>query len=334
VTRVGLEGSEFLKYTLAAHSIRLAARLSGLRAPKRVWNDAQDALPIARWAQEKLKSHGRCRILANPSQAVRIAQAAIDNNIDLSGVLIAGTEEPATAGKVRAIRRSGASWLSYYAFAEGGIIGMACANPVDATDVHLLSDRFGLIQAPRSVPGFDLSVDSFCLTTVSDAAPKILLNVEIDDFGVVEQRSCGCLLSEVGYDRHIRDIYSFKKLTGEGVSLIGNDLIRILEEVLPQRFGGTPLDYQIVEEEEDEGEESLTKVSLLIDPRLPIADEQEVISVLVEELEKTDRPSGVGGNIWAQSGTFRIKRVTPITTKGPRAKLLPLYVSRKQSSIR
>ncbi len=334
VTQVGLEGAELLKYRASAQLIRAAARVSGLRAPKRVWIDADDALSIARWAENALKTSKRCRILANPSQAARIALAAIENSIDLTGTLFASTEEPATPGKVKLIYRSGASLTTFYAFAEGGAIGIGCANPSDPTDVHLMSDRFGLIQTPRSVPGIDITVDSFCLTTLSDSAPKILLNVEIDDFGVVEKRSCGCLLGDVGYDTHIREIYSFKKLTGEGVSLIGNDLIRILEEVLPQRFGGSSLDYQIVEEEEDEGLESVTKVSLIIDPRVEITDEQEVIDVLVEELEKTDKPSAMGGNIWAQLGTIRVKRMTPITTGGPRAKLLPLYVSRRAEAAR
>ena len=50
----------------------------------------------------------------------------------------------------------------------------------------------------RSVPGFDITVDGFCFTTLLPTAPKLLLNAEIDDYGVVETRSCGCPLESYG----------------------------------------------------------------------------------------------------------------------------------------
>ncbi len=58
--------------------------------------------------------------------------------------------------------------------------------------------------------------------------------------GVIEQRSCGYPLESYGYSEHLREIHSFRKLTGEGVTLVGNEMVRILEEVLPARFGGSP----------------------------------------------------------------------------------------------
>ncbi len=53
-------------------------------------------------------------------------------------------------------------------------------------------DRLALIQRSRAVPGTDVTVDAFLFTTLSPAAPKLLLNVESDDYGIVERRSCGC----------------------------------------------------------------------------------------------------------------------------------------------
>ena len=43
------------------------------------------------------------------------------------------------------------------------------------------------------------------------------------------------------------------------------DVIHVLERVLPERFGGGPTDYQLVEEE---GVDGAPHLSLLVDPRI------------------------------------------------------------------
>ena len=45
-----------------------------------------------------------------------------------------------------------------------------------------------------------------------------------------------------------------------------------MERVLPARFGGSPLDYQLMEEEDERG---FTRLSLLVSPKLRIADESK-----------------------------------------------------------
>lgn len=322
---------DVLKYAVGSRILSFVAASGGLRLPRREWVDPLDPLPIARWAEENLRSNGKCRIFTvTISKGVRLASTALENGIDLHGASIIGSGEPATPGKVQAIRRSGATWIPTYVFAEGGTVGSGCVQPLDGTDVHFYSDRFGLIQSPRNVPGTDLTVDAFNFTTLSATAPKVLMNVEIDDYGILESRKCGCPFDEVGYDQHIREIYSFQKLTGEGVTLVGSDILRILEEVLPSRFGGSPLDYQLVEEED---ENNLTRLSLVIDPRIRIDDESLVIATVLDELKATDAPSSMAGSIWAQAGTFRVKRTKPITTTS-RDKLMPLHVTRRSDSVR
>ena len=37
------------------------------------------------------------------------------------------------------------------------------------------------------------------------------------------------------------------------MNFLGHDLIRLIEEVLPARFGGGPTDYQFVEDEDERG---------------------------------------------------------------------------------
>ena len=56
-------------------------------------------------------------------------------------------------------------------------------------------------------------------------------------------------------------IRSHEKLTAGGMTLLDTDVIRLLDEVLPARFGGAPTDYQLVEHESDDGEPGWTSSS-------------------------------------------------------------------------
>jgi hypothetical protein len=184
-------------------------------------------------------------------------------------------------------------------------------------------DHLALIQAPRAVPGFDFSVPSFHYTTVLGSAPKILLNVESDDFGTVETRSCGCPFEELGFTTHISGIRSYRKLTGEGVTLIGSDMEYILEEALPASCGGSPLDYQIVEEEDEHG---FTRLTVRVHPSVAIASEQQVIDAILRALAGRSGAADMSRGIWRQAGTFRVRREAPTLTS--RGKLMPLVVNR------
>ena len=105
----------------------------------------------------------------------------------------------------------------------------------------------------------------------SSFVPYVMLNVELDDYGILEERRCGCPFEELGLTQHVSRIRSFRKLTGEGVTLIGSDLEHILDTVLPDTFGGSALDYQLAEEEDDRG---LTRLHLIVSPHVDIPDTQ------------------------------------------------------------
>ena len=63
-------------------------------------------------------------------------------------------------------------------------------------------------------------------TSLLPATPKIMLNVQLDDYGLIEERHCGCPLESFGYTTHLRQIRSYSKLTGAGVTLIGTEMVR------------------------------------------------------------------------------------------------------------
>lgn len=314
------------RFRWAERGILWTARLSGARIPfpEPVPLDRSDV--IARWMGETLEREGACALRTMVSRALRVALTAEEMGIDLTGAVIAAGGEPPTDAKVAAITRAGARFVANYHFTEAGAIAVGCPDPETYDELHFLADHLELVQRPRAL-GNGAEVGSFHFTTLLDTAPKLLLNVEIDDYGEVFARDCGCPFESFGLVRHIRRVRSFGKLTGEGVTLVGNDMVRILEDVLPGRFGGSPLDYQLLEEEDERG---FTRLSLIVDPSIEVADESEIIATVLAALRDGEADAELSGSMWAQGGTLRVRRMAPIWTA--RGKLSPLHIASARQS--
>jgi len=297
------------------------ARLSGARLPWPEFLPLDGAAKIARLAEDILRRHGRCQIRASVSRLLRVALAAKDDGIDLTGTIMHGGGEPPSPAKVAGITGSGARFLSSYHFTEAGAIGHGCTTSENPNDQHFQKDHLAMIQAPRTVPGFDVEVGALSFTSLLPTATKLLLNVESDDYAVVETRSCGCPWGELGLTDHISDIRSFGKLTGEGVTLVGSDVERILEEVLPARFGGSPLDYQLVEEEDQRG---FTRLILRVSPSIRLPDEAAPAELVFQALRAEGAGGATSASKWKQAGTISVRREAPRPTA--RGKLLPLQL--------
>ena len=305
-------------YTIAA------ARLAGMPFPHPEVVTADEAVVVARWVAETLRKHGKCLLSSFIARLMRVCLAAEQERLDLSGAIMMGAGEPPTPAKVEVITRSGARHAPSYFFSEGGQIGTSCVNPADTNDIHFFEDALAMIQSPRTIPGVDDPVNVFCFTSLLPSAPKLLLNVEIDDFGLVEERACNCPLEQLGFKRHLRHVQSASKLTGEGVTLVGSDMVRVLHEVLPQRFGGTALDYQLQETEDAEG---FTRLDLVVSPKVVLGDEAAVIHTVYDELRRSNAMANLARAHWADADSLRIQRREPYVT--PRGKLPPLHVSRR-----
>ena len=126
----------------------------------------------------------------------------------------------------------------------------------------------------------------------------------------------------MGFTDHLTTIRSYEKLTSEGMHFVGTDLIALLDEVLPARFGGNPTDYQFVEEERD----GLATVSLVISPTIGPVREADVQATVLDGLASRDAAHRMMTSLWRDAGTIRVVRREPYVTNA--GKVLAMHVVR------
>lgn len=313
----------WLKYDLATWYMIAWLRVCRFPIPLPELVKPAQALVVARWIRETVKTYGRCILYTNASLGVRVCLAAEKAGLDLTGAVIRAGGEPVTPAKRDVMLRVGARYIAGYTMTEAAPLAVSCARPADSNDTHLLTDIYALITHPFLVEGIGVTVPAFNLTGMLPSAPKVLLNYQVDDYGIVEERHCGCKFDAYGYTTHIRQVRSYTKLVGEGVTLIGNEIQRILEEVLPARFGGSVLDYQLMEEEDAQG---FTRLYLLISPRVGSVDEDQVVQVVLSALRESSPMADAARTVWQHARTIQIKRQEPFSNA--RGKVLPLHIRR------
>jgi len=147
-----------------------------------------------------------------------------------------------------------------------------------------------------------------------------MLNVESDDYGVLAERDCGCPFGEIGFRRHLSSIRSYDKLTSEGMTFLGSELISLVEELLPARFGGRPIDYQFVEEESG----GVSSINVVVSPRVGAVDEREIVEMVLASLRSHDVVKRLMADFWSRAATLRVVRREPYATGA--AKVLLLHV--------
>jgi hypothetical protein len=299
-----------------------AGRLFGSPMPAPEYVSGEDTQVVADCLNGVLRSGRGCVVFASPSSAARLCHLARLKGYDLSGVTFRVHGEPLTPAKMQEMRSVSAEALNLYAFTEGGVVGHGCAGVKRACDdVHMLTGSVAVIQHRRTTPFGGGEVDALLFSSLLERAPKILLNVESGDYGVLETRECGCELGAIGLTQHLHTIRSFDKLTGEGMTFVGTDMVRIIEEVLPSRFGGSSADYQLLEYEDAQG---LTKLGVAISPSVGEVDEQVVTELVLSELARGGDTNRMMAEVWRQGGVLRVRRERPHLTRA--GKLLPLHM--------
>ena len=297
-------------YRWSGRALRLAALAAGRRLPGPTYVALDEPLPIVRWMREILAAGGTPHIHTFPSSAVRLCQAAAAAGLDIAGSRFTVLGEPLTPVRLDLIRRAGAAAYPSYSTVECGPVGGACAAPGTADDVHVHHDRHTLVQPGAGMDVGGLPADGLLVTTIRPESPLILLNVSLGDRGVLERRTCGCLLERLGWTTHLHGIRSFEKLTAAGMTVVDMDVVHVLDELLPQRFGGGPTSYQLVETTTG----GVPSLELLVHPALGRLDEAAVREAFLEAIAGLSPSGRVTALRWRADGLPGVERRPPLTT--------------------
>jgi hypothetical protein len=313
------------RYRWSVRIVRWGSWLGGrpFGAPRYVRPD--DPRPILAWIAQTRRRGLVPHLRATPSTMVLVCQAALDDGVDVNGTEFTVGGEPLTATRAAVGARAGARVVPQYASVESGHIAYGCLAPAAADDHHVLSDLQAVIQPGAHADGTGLPRDAILLTSLRPSAPFVLLNVSSGDVARVEERACGCPLDALGWRTHLQAIRGHEKLTAGGMTFLDTDLVRVLEEVLPARFGGGPTHYQLVE---DEGPGGRPLLRLLVHPAVGPVDVDALADAFLAAIGAGPGPARLMELFWRDAGVLRVERATPrLTATG---KILHLHQTRRR----
>jgi hypothetical protein len=307
---------------VAAAYVSALSRMTRCRIPGPRFLALDRPEEMARWLAATAREGRPVCLTTYASSAVRVARAAQARGLDLTGVWFITLGEPFTDAKRATITAAGAKPLVRYALTEAGILGFACATPRASDDLHFYRNAYALIERTRPVGPGGPTVEALLVTSLLPTAPKIMLNVETGDCARLARRECGCALGAAGLTTHLQSIRSFEKLSSEGMTFIQLDLLRVLEDVLPARFGGVGADYQVVEEEDPDG---ILRLSLIVAPEVGPVDPEAVRSAFLDALAHQPGVASGSVRVWRHAETVRVVRRSPVATTA--GKILPFHVA-------
>jgi hypothetical protein len=333
------------RYRWSARALGWAGRLHRFPLPQPEHVPLERPRPIVDWLRAAVRRGQQPHLWGYASSAVRVCQAALAAGLDLAGAWFTAGGEPLTEARRALIERTGAGLVPRYGSTECDVIAYGCQHPTAADDLHLLHDRLAVIQpgleadqvgarsraaparlglplaAPRAGPSqapnaagepAGLPPESLFFTSLRPANPLLLLNVSLGDQAVLESRRCGCPLEQLGWTTHLHQVRSFEKLTAEGMAFLDAQVVQILEETLPARFGGGPTHYQLVEDERPDGRPWLR---LLVHPAVGPLDEDALTETFFDALATGNGPERVMALQWRTANLLTVERRPPETTR-------------------
>lgn len=306
-------------YRIATRLLIAEARLLGYKLPFPQFLGDNDFSPVVRFLAD-------CRATGKPAAArgtvssvTRICAEARESGVDISGTLFNVGGEALTDARRDLVQSVGCRAVSRYIANETGPVGLGCTQMMGANTVHFFADSLAVILVKRPAPLTDIDVDSLHFTTLNPHSYRVFLNAEIDDSARLVPTTCDCEFSRIGFTTALTDIHSFGKLTGFGMTLVGTNLLPILEHQLPTTFGGSAADYQLVESAASRQME----LTLRVNPRLN-ANLDEVRAYFLDQVQ------GVfGGSLsrrtWEHAGSLRVAAIPPLATRT--GKILSLHLA-------
>ena len=302
--------------------VRLLARLAGQRVPPLQHCSLEEPERIVRWIAAHHHDDRPLIVNTMVSSAVRIAVAANRLGQSLAGVTFHARSEPTTEARRRLIDQTGARVLPDYAATEMSGMAYGCPQATTSDDLHLAVNRFAVIDRERAVFENGPTVRALLMTALTPNNPKVILNTEPGESARIEERECGCAMGAIGLRTHLSDIRSFEKLSSEGSTFARGNVLQILETTLPERFGGTALDYQLAEEE---GAAGATLLVLRVHPALGPLDEGSLRATLLTELGRDSLADSYQAALIRRAEGLVVRRLAPLTTRG--GKVLPFQLA-------
>ncbi len=304
----------------------VGSRLAGRPLPIPEYVPLEQAERVAIWIAAVLRRGERPHVDTSCSGAIRILRAAKGASLDLRGAFFRTGSEPLTPTRAAIFAESGCEVRHHFAISETGPVGISCSQGKFPDEVHLIDAKIAAISR-SGVPlvNAPAGIEPLYLTTLLTSTPKLLINVESGDYANREERDCDCPFGQLGFRTHLHTIRSYEKLSSAGMHFTGRILVRILEEVLPGRFGGDPTDYQFIEDEVD----GLPVVWLRVHPGRGSLDEADVVHTVLESLAAEGAADRMMAEVWRQGKVLRIDRRPPEVTET--GKILALHQSRRRS---
>ncbi len=247
-----------VRYRWSGRLLYWGSRVAGVPIPWPEFVSLEDPRRIVDWMAESLKAGRVPHLWTYASAAVRVSAAAAAFGQRLEKARFSVSGEPVTQTRLAAIRDSGADPLPRFGSSECGYIASGCLHPVAPDDMHLLTDLHAVIRPGEAAASMGLDPDALLISSLREYPRLVLLNAALGDRAEMDARVCGCPLEAVGWTSHVRHVRSDARITVAGVAVLDADVVHILEEILPRRFGGGATDYQLVEEADAAGQPCLT----------------------------------------------------------------------------
>lgn len=279
---------------------RAARRLLPELGPAAEWLPPERAVEVARWLAA---APGPALLKCFAGAAQRVAGAARAAGLDLDGKVVFAGGEPLGEARRRVLARAGLRAYGRYAATETGFLAGACPLGASGADMHLYAGQAALVNGrPEGVSG------PLAVTSLTLAAPLVLLNVELGDHGVLRREPCACALGRAGLDWRVAEVQSPEKIAAEGVKLGEVDFTRLVAEAVHD-LGGGPDDFQIWLGEQEDAPDVAgagARPAVVLAPDAPI----EPAALRARLRQGLPRLSGgaLAALLWIDAGGLRVER--------------------------
>ena len=147
--------------------------------------------------------------------------------------------------------RAGALPFTSYGFTGIGNGANACPH-CEGDEMHVRGHSVAVTTRRRARPD-GVEVDALLWTNPSATAGQVWINMENDDYArlTVDDEPCECLMGQMGMRQRLSGVRGISKVVAGGINVPGEVFERLVDEVLPARFGGGPVDYQFSEQEHE-----------------------------------------------------------------------------------